>query len=278
MSTSEADIINKFYPVLGFTIHDGVIELHRECLWPMERQEGQKTRGKISGWSKRSWSKLAFLVRSTRVRFKSFLTLTYGETMPTTVEQSKKDLNRFLTKLRKGRKGFEYVWVLEFQERGAPHYHLLLTFAPEMAGDRKMLAAQWCDSIRPELHSLERGKVLSVHNHKKAWVVMDDPVGAKMYILNYATKLAQKKCPERYWTTGRYWGASRGVKHSPGRTVALNDEQVRRYLDSVGRSDMVKWSVLPKFIWVPVDKKPTKDRQNGLLTSKNQSVILDNVD
>ena len=54
----------------------------------------------------------------------TFITLTYEDNMQD-LKQSKKYINYFFKKLTKGYPGLKYVYVLEFQERGAIHYHIL---------------------------------------------------------------------------------------------------------------------------------------------------------
>lgn len=51
------------------------------------------------------------------------LTLTYRENV-TSIEQSKKDLVAFYRLVKKHVKGWKFVGVAEFQERGAVHWHL----------------------------------------------------------------------------------------------------------------------------------------------------------
>ena len=54
----------------------------------------------------------------------SFVTLTYADNMQD-LKQSKKDLEKCIRLLQKDYKGFKYLYVLEFQARGAIHYHML---------------------------------------------------------------------------------------------------------------------------------------------------------
>lgn len=54
----------------------------------------------------------------------TFITLTYAENMKD-IKQSKDDLSKCFRLLQKYFPGFKYLYVLEFQERGAIHYHVL---------------------------------------------------------------------------------------------------------------------------------------------------------
>ena len=54
----------------------------------------------------------------------TFLTLTFRENI-TEVKEANKIFNRFIVRMRKQRPDFKYIAVIEFQKRGAVHYHLL---------------------------------------------------------------------------------------------------------------------------------------------------------
>lgn len=54
----------------------------------------------------------------------TFITFTYAENMQN-LRQSKEDLSKCLKKIQRECEYFKYMYVLEFQERGAIHYHML---------------------------------------------------------------------------------------------------------------------------------------------------------
>lgn len=54
-----------------------------------------------------------------------FLTLTFKENV-TGIEEANKEFKKFIRKLRSNLGNFKYVAVIEFQKRGAVHYHVLL--------------------------------------------------------------------------------------------------------------------------------------------------------
>lgn len=55
-----------------------------------------------------------------------FITLTYASTV--SMEDSKKHLAYFFTKLRRKQNKLKYLWVLEFQVNGNIHYHILTNY------------------------------------------------------------------------------------------------------------------------------------------------------
>lgn len=57
----------------------------------------------------------------------SFITLTYAENMKD-LSQSKADLHKCINKIQRNIPDFKYLYVLEYQERGAIHYHMLCNY------------------------------------------------------------------------------------------------------------------------------------------------------
>lgn len=56
---------------------------------------------------------------------KVFCTLTYKDNMQD-IKKSRKNLEYFFQKLHKGYNDLKYLWVMEYQTRGAIHFHILL--------------------------------------------------------------------------------------------------------------------------------------------------------
>ena len=54
----------------------------------------------------------------------TFITLTYKKNMKD-LKQSKADLNECIQELQRDFPGFKYLYVLEFQQRGSVHYHMI---------------------------------------------------------------------------------------------------------------------------------------------------------
>ncbi len=88
------------------------------------------TRGTVKGFSPGSRRRLMKLVSSVDRRTHStrplFMTLTYPPEYTEDWQQWKRDLDGFLKRLRRRWPVSCIIWRLEMQERGAPHYHLLI--------------------------------------------------------------------------------------------------------------------------------------------------------
>ena len=114
-----------------------------------------------------------------RRSFVSFITLSYGEDIPSH-ETSKKDLDIFFKRLRrKVGHAFHYVWVAELQERGAIHYHIL---TPEFI-QKQWINDNWTEVVCSRLHKEGKPpqKLFPNVKGKKAY-------NAKKYMTKYMSK------------------------------------------------------------------------------------------
>jgi hypothetical protein len=259
-----ADQLNMMFPVIGMTSYSGGIILKRNCLLFQNRGNYSHLRGVISVVNKRSLNRLALLVRSCGVNFSSFLTLSYGANYPMDGRVAKKDLNHMLVSMRRAFGLFEYVWVIEFQDRGACHFHMATTLLPPSGLDRVVFASLWGRISTP--HSwpywsvyFENGRILpkkrlvtdravrEVHMHADQWSPIRKQDGVAHYFAKYANKLEQKDVPDFYRNIGRFWGASRGVRLPDGEYYHGGDRDVRAVASAYGRN-LNSWRVLPKII------------------------------
>ena len=132
-----------------------------------------------------------------------FVTLTYPDAFPT-VERAKRDIKVFLQRLERQFPDAGYIWKLEPQQRGAPHYHLLVWGCKE--GELfRWVVNSWYeiagngDFNHWKFHSgaLEGSKpcVQKVRSFKGVW--------------SYASKYIGKTFDVAEWGeqwTGRFWG------------------------------------------------------------------------
>jgi hypothetical protein len=140
--------------------------------------------------------------------FRSLLTLTYHAQLESweddaarngrIVARSKRDLNRFLSALR--REIGEYLWVQEFQQRGVVHYHVLCE--AEVAQERATVA--WC-------RATEALSDADAVRHAAKVDPITDERRARGYVGRYVGKARQKVLPPGVGGAGRWWGRSRGL-------------------------------------------------------------------
>lgn len=231
-------------PIIGISAYPGGTWVIRR-VGMKGRQPPPGQRGNtIERLSHRSRARLLMLATETKVQFQSMMTLTYGAEFPYEGKRVKKDLNRFLTWVRRRLK-CEYLWFLEFQKRGAPHIHILLSTERI---DRYEFAKAWCEiaSDNPE----ERIKIFKVHAHPDQWQAVRKNNGLVRYVAKYATKCRQKTVPKEYQNVGRFWGASREVKDSMPEPVdvQVSEWALREHLDNLEHR-CADWEVLPLIIF-----------------------------
>lgn len=196
----------------GFVLHsdgrrrawsdDGVEEI------PKRFASADTTRGGVKAFSIASRKRLELIAASAANEFRSLLTLTYHalseswETEPArnarVVRRSKRDLNRFLSALR--RRLGAYIWIQEFQERGVVHYHVIC----EGQVEESRAALAWCratDALDDKDALRHAVKVEAIRGER----------AARHYLSRYLGKARQKLLPPGVEAAGRWWGRSRSV-------------------------------------------------------------------
>lgn len=129
--------------------------------------------------------------------------MTYPEKFPT-VERAKRDIKVFIQRFKRKFPQSGYIWKLEPQERGAPHYHLLVWGCKttellawtvsnwhEIAGDGDINHLRF---HKGELHD-SKPCVQKVYSFKGVWSYASKYLGKTFEIAEWGNK----------WT-GRFWG------------------------------------------------------------------------
>lgn len=213
-------------PIVGVQVYRrDVVIVRRQGKGQPEKPD----RGSITEFSKRSRQRLAFVACNTDIVFKTMITLTYPGEYSQDGERVKADLHAFLEWMRRELKATPgYLWFLEFQARGAPHYHVLIDWAMprsrvEVKAFRFRLAAAWYRIVGSgDPRHLAAGT--RVERVRK-------PDGAARYAVKYALKMRQKQVPEPYQNVGRFWGCSRDVVPSPVQSHRVTEDDVRGALE-----------------------------------------------
>lgn len=166
-------------------------------------------RGKIKGFSPSSASRMRRFLRTSEAEYSVFITLTYPGAFPVDGRTVKEHLRRFLQELsrvaRRRRldgkataepvKEFSAFWFLEFQARGAPHFHIFTTDT----FDRDWVASRWYEIVgSDDLRHLRAGTRIEFLRGGRR--------GACGYAAKYAAKSVQKEVPENFANCGRFWG------------------------------------------------------------------------
>lgn len=184
-------------PQMTIAIGGGLLKLQGACI-PRPTQV-YAPRGAIKGFSaaarKRLIELLASINRTALERLPLFVTLTYPATWPEDPHVWKEHLDAWLKRLRRQFERTTVIWKLEFQSRGAPHFHLLV-FGPRWI-DPKWLSRTWFQIVASgdERHLQAGTKVEFIRSWK----------GVMFYASKYLAKKTQENIPA---FPGRFWGVS----------------------------------------------------------------------
>jgi len=184
-------------------------------------KDAPSTRTTITQLSEKSRRRLAFTASNANADFSTMLTITYPKVYPRSGKEVKRHLNAFLTDLRRIFPKVKYLWFLEFQKRGAPHFHILIDYhLIELEPCRIWASQAWARIV----NSGDEKHVLAGIN----WRHVRDKDGAARYAIKYSMKPHQKWVPKDYQDVGRFWGTSRGVKPVPVAVYTVERDQQRQ--------------------------------------------------
>lgn len=162
---------------------------------------GLGDRGEIQSFSDSSRARLRKYLRETDAAYQSMVTLTYPANGGVDGCTAKNDLRRFLQELRRATKSntdkWSCFWFLEFQKRGAIHFHILCTHFYHY----EWIAKKWYDicGTNDPGHLLAGTRIEKIRAGRN---------GIASYCAKYAAKFDQKLIPEGFGWVGRFWGVS----------------------------------------------------------------------
>jgi hypothetical protein len=144
------------------------------------------------------------------VGLRVLLTLTY----PGEFSTDGREVKRHWANMRRwlARRGVAGAWFMEFQERGAPHFHVFLTGEVP----KEEVAAAWYQIVGS-----------GDHRHARAGTRIEalrELHAAGAYAAKYLRKQEQKEVPEGFSDVGRFWGLFGGLSVEP---VVQVDNQER---------------------------------------------------
>lgn len=171
-------------------------------------QQGGGARGEIKVFSAESRYRLFRLLHTLKFERITFITLTYPATFPTEASQYKAHLKEYRRRFEQRYGELPAVWRLEFQDRGAPHFHLMYLDAPFIPiKDWNLL---WCEVAgRNYLPEWRNGVDL------KLVVDASETRLIAKYLSKYIAKLDGEHQNGHLKKCGRWWGKWNIVEEAP---------------------------------------------------------------
>lgn len=168
------------------------IRIHRSYGLTGKTKLGGGLRSSVTQFTNASKRRLMFTARNFP-GLEIMLTLTYPSEFPLNGRTVKDHWKRFRQwMVRNGAN--TGLWVLEFQKRGAPHFHIFIRHAL----DRNEVSSAWYRIVgSKDPKHLVAGTRIETFRH---------PPALGSYVMKYASKMEQKDVPPEFENVGRFWG------------------------------------------------------------------------
>lgn len=178
-------------------------------------------RSSIKEFSRASRSRLIRMfskIRLSQLSSPLFVTLTYHYGYKDSPSICKKHLNTFLQYLRDNYPSVSYLWRLELQQRGAPHFHFFLWGLP---GDQMVLSPSFSLDLKSAWHRIADPQSDA---HKK-FGFDAKPLNSYRQCFHYVSKYCAKESNlDRVSSCGRRWGYSNNLPIDPIVNIELPTE------------------------------------------------------
>ncbi|MBA7533511.1 hypothetical protein ES705_25751 [subsurface metagenome] len=215
-----------------FKVYPNCVEYHPKKGSDYYKQRRSAPRGNIQEFSKKSRFRLFHLMSKIDNKLLTeplFITLTYHHGHHRVHSNTKGQLHHFLVRLRQLSPHVEYIWRIELQKRGAPHYHLI---------------------IFPSILDKPNNKINFSIMVSKIWHSIADPdsrahkeYGCKIKVINsyreacaYISKYVGKYNPnEDSVKVGRHWGNSRNLPFRISSHVTTNRSGAKELIEILRR-------------------------------------------
>lgn len=192
-------------------------------------------RKQVTGFSKSSSWRMRRYLRTCRANYDALITLTYPEGYPSDGRVFKEHLRRFLQECSRENQrifnrtdggvspdSFSCFWFMEFQSRGAAHFHIFTNGR----FPKQWIAKRWFDIVgSDDLRHYRAGtRIEKIRAGRR---------GTVAYAGKYAAKTEQKDVPEWVKNAGRFWGITGDRLAVSADTLVTPDEKA---IPSVARA------------------------------------------
>lgn len=125
--------------------------------------------------------------------WRSFITLTYAKNMRD-IDKAKIDFSYWVKNIRKVKKDFAYIMIIEFQKRGSIHFHVLSNLS--------------CEDHNVVIPQCSNDTYFDVKYWNKGFTAFEIIEGDLQKIIGYISKYMTKECDNRLFNYRRYSGSN----------------------------------------------------------------------
>ena len=162
-------------------------------------RSGGGARGDIQAFSAASRKRLFQELHKLIFKSVTFITLTYPEKFPTSSEVYKAHLKEWRRRFERRFGKVQGVWRLEFQGRGAPHFHIMYLDCPFIP------IHDLCWEWKSITHTYDMAHEQNGVDLKLITDAKESRLIAK-YLSKYIAKVDKRTVKDGREHTGRYWG------------------------------------------------------------------------
>ena len=207
-------------------------------------------RGEIKGFSSASRRRLIRFLFSLEKPPEVMVTLTYPGEWEVDYHKWKRDLDVFFKRVARKFSDYWFVWKLEFQKRGAPHFHLLGSFGDDVVINQAL--KEWVSRVWYEIVGSGDEKHLKAGTNVE---VLDSNKKVRAYVCKYISKEDMPKDENgKEVKVGRWWGKSGNIPARCVVSVQLEYDKwvmvrrlVKRWVKAKARQSLKKWLSLPSW-------------------------------
>lgn len=218
------------------------------------KHDYEHKRGIVKNLSRQSRMRLLEKVAMTDNRVKPlFMTLTYPEEFPDPVTAKRKHFKVFIQRMMRNYENMGYLWRMEQQKRGAPHFHVFLWGVPS-EGLVEFCYKAWYE-VTGEIcidHFLYGCRIEEIRSRN----------GAMFYVSKYIAKVDDS---EFNIELGRVWGCGGNIPMGQPETIETSKKMTYRMLRLLRRYARLKKNTVRRYFvksterWLNVQKQIIND-------------------
>ncbi len=214
----------------GWYVYDHCAIFNQGARMPYKKNQTNVPRGSVKKFSRKSRFRLFTALAKIRADLPHkpvFVSLTYHYGHRLIIDDNKTHLHHFLVRLRQYDLNVQFIWRIELQKRGAPHFHLIIFPGVRPAGINEddyniKISSLWHEIADPKsrAHKEYGCKVKSIDSYREACI----------YLSKYVAK-EPIECDSDLM--GKHWGCSRNLPYKVIGTIQTDREVNKEMIEKL---------------------------------------------